>query len=49
MAKSLNLGSLAKSVGSRPLIFAEIVGSKSTLFASPSLTVCGPLVQHEVA
>jgi hypothetical protein len=40
---AMNLGSLAKSVGSRSLIFAEIMGSKSALFASPSLTVCRPL------
>jgi hypothetical protein len=40
---AMNLSSFATSVGSRPLIFAAIVGSQSTLFASPSLTVCGPL------
>jgi hypothetical protein len=38
-----NVSSLAASVGSQPLIFAQIVGSKVTLFASPSLTVCRPL------
>lgn len=39
----MNLGLLAKIVGSRPLIFAQIVGSKSYLFASQSDLVCGPL------
>jgi hypothetical protein len=40
---AMNLSSFAGSVGLRPLIFAESVGSKSTLFASPLLTVCKPL------
>jgi hypothetical protein len=40
---AMNLSSFAVSVGSRPLLFAEIVGSKSALFASPPLTVCKPL------
>jgi hypothetical protein len=39
----MNLSSFAVSVGLWPLIFAEIVGSKWTLFASPSLPVCRPL------
>jgi hypothetical protein len=43
VAKSLNLGSLAATVGSQPLIFAWIAGSKPPLFASPSDLVCGPL------
>jgi hypothetical protein len=38
-----NMGSLAANVGSQPLIFAEIVGSQTTLFASPSNLVCRPL------
>jgi hypothetical protein len=40
---AMNVGSLAVSVGSQPLIFARIVGSKLLLFASPSDLVCGPL------
>jgi hypothetical protein len=40
---AINLGSLAVSVGSQPLVFARIVGSKPPLFASPSATVCRPL------
>jgi hypothetical protein len=40
---AMNVGSLAVSVGSQPLIFARIVGSQSPLFASPLLIVCGPL------
>jgi hypothetical protein len=39
----MHLSSFAVSVGLWPLIFAAIVGSKRTLFASPSLTVCKPL------
>jgi hypothetical protein len=39
----MNVGSLAASVGLRPLIFAAIVGSKPLLFASRSNLVCGPL------
>jgi hypothetical protein len=39
----MNVGSLAASVGLRPLIFAAIVGSKVPLFASPRFTVCEPL------
>ena len=39
----MNLSSFSASVGSGPLIFAAIVSSKAPLFASPSLTVCGPL------
>src|SRR5882724_3744860 len=38
-----NLISLAVSVGSRPFIFAAVVGSKLPLSASPSLTVCRTL------
>jgi hypothetical protein len=34
------VGSLAASAGSQLIIFARIVGSKLTLFASPRLTVC---------
>jgi hypothetical protein len=34
---------LAASVGSQPLVFARIVGSKSPLFASPSDLVCRSL------
>jgi hypothetical protein len=37
------LGSLAEIVGLRPILFARIAGSKSTLFASPGDLVCGPL------
>ena len=40
---AINLGSLAATVGSQPLIFAWIAGSKPPLFASPSDLVCGPL------
>ena len=40
---AMNLSSFAASAGLRPLIFAAIVGSNVTLFASPRLTVCGPL------
>jgi hypothetical protein len=40
---ALNVGSLAAIVGSRPLIFAVIVGSKSPLFAGLSAAVCEPL------
>jgi hypothetical protein len=40
---AMNVGSLAVSVGSQPLIFARIVGSKLLLFANPSDLVCGPL------
>jgi hypothetical protein len=39
----MNLSSFAASVGLRPHIFAASVGSQSTLFASPSDLVCGPL------
>jgi hypothetical protein len=38
----MNLSSLAASVGSKPFIFAAIVGSKSPLFAGPGATVCRP-------
>ena len=36
---AINVSSLAVSVGSQPIIFARIVGSKPPLFASPSLAV----------
>ena len=39
----MTLRAFAASVGSRPLIFAGMVGSQSPLFASPPLTVCRPL------
>ena len=39
----MNLLSLAVSVGSRPFIFAAVVGSKLPLSASPSLIVCRTL------
>src|SRR5215211_1138465 len=39
----MNLLSLAVSVGSRPFLFAAVVGSKLPLSASPSLIVCRTL------
>jgi hypothetical protein len=45
----MNVGSLAASVGLRPLIFAAIVGSKVPLFASRYIyrIICGTLVPHK--
>jgi hypothetical protein len=40
--KTRNVGSLAVIADPTPLILTENVGSQSALFASPSLTVCGP-------